>query len=81
MPRRLLDRYVLLATREATTRRLRGGRWVAEIPGFDGVWADGASAEDAFEGLEDALLGWLELKIEDQDRDIPLVADINLNWL
>lgn len=81
LPRRLIERFVLMAMRSATVKRLRGGLWVAEIPGFAGVWADGSTADDAVEGLADVLLGWLELKIEDHDGDIPSVAGINLNWL
>ncbi len=55
------------------------GVWFAEIPGFDGLWAQGATRAEATEELRNALAGWLVLKIKDGDGDIPVIDHINLN--
>jgi predicted RNase H-like HicB family nuclease len=54
-------------------------KWFAEIPGFTGVWGEGDTQEQALEDLKDGLDDWLILKIEDEDRDLPVIAGIDLN--
>jgi predicted RNase H-like HicB family nuclease len=53
--------------------------WFAEIIGFDGVWANGRTVLETVDQVQSALVGWLLLKIEDRDGDIPVVNDIDLN--
>lgn len=81
MPRRTLDRYAAFAMLGRRVQRLEKGLYYAELPGFRGVWADGDTAPEAESALREALLGWLEIKIEDHDGDIPVVAGIDLNAL
>lgn len=78
-----LDRYVSLALRDALPRKLEsdGGAWYADLPGFPGVWARGASARECLDGLEEILREWLSLKLADGDRDIPVVDEIALTVL
>jgi predicted RNase H-like HicB family nuclease len=77
----LIDRYVLCAMRAVVVERLEDLSYFAEIPGFQGVWADGRSGRVAERELEAALRAWVELKIEHGDRDLPVVGGIDLNVL
>jgi len=77
--RKLLDDYKKSAMRQASLKQLEHGNWFAELPGFPGVWADGASPEADLATLEEVLAEWLALKIADKDRDIPIIDRINLN--
>ncbi|MDP2183794.1 MAG: type II toxin-antitoxin system HicB family antitoxin [Actinomycetota bacterium] len=81
MPTGLIDRYVLNAVRLADVEAMEDGRFYAEIPGIQGVWADGDSVAEVCEELDAALRTWLDLKIKNQDRDIPKVSEIDLNVL
>lgn len=55
------------------------GRWFGEIPGFPGVWADGITRKECAATLREVLEGWLLLKIQDRDGDIPVMEGIDLN--
>ncbi len=70
------DKYIEGALRTATIREISKGEWVAEVPGFDGVWSDGRTPGEAVEGLHDVLCGWVLLKITDNDDDIPAIDGI-----
>ncbi len=77
--RKTLENYKKSAMRRASLKQLEDGAWFAELPGFPGVWADGASPEVALATLEEVLGEWLALKITDKDQDIPIIDRINLN--
>jgi predicted RNase H-like HicB family nuclease len=77
----LVWQYAKLAVQRADLRTLENGKIFAEIKGLPGVWAQGASEEEAIEALEEVLLDWLHFKIEDGDRDIPPIGSIDLNVL
>jgi predicted RNase H-like HicB family nuclease len=81
LPMSLIDRYATLAVRQATVRRLDDGTWFAEIPGFDGVWADESSVADAIGVLKEVVFDWVLVKIEAEDRDLPVLGEIDLNAL
>lgn len=81
LPVQLITRYAKLAALRADTERLESGDWYAEIRGFPGVWADGASEEEAAKKLESVVRDWALLKIMDGDRDLPVVDLIDLNVL
>ena len=51
---------------------------VATVEGCPGAWAYGTTAEDAVTYLESVLVGWAELKLADDDTDIPVMGGINL---
>jgi len=54
--------YMSEAMRRAEYERLEdGGGWYARIPGFEGLWASGATIEDARKELYEALDGWLSV--------------------
>jgi len=81
LPIGLIQKYAKLALKHATIKQHPDGHWFAEIPGFQGVWAKEASAKESLEVLEDVLFDWLLLKIQDGDRDLPIVETIDLNVL
>ncbi len=60
-----LDAYRVSALRKARFERLDGGRtFYAEIPSCKGVWAEGATKQEAIRELESALEAWIELRLE-----------------
>ncbi len=81
LPQQLIDRYLTEALKRATFKQLEDGRLFMEIPGFDGVWASDEELTACATQLRDALFDWLVLKIEQNDRDIPVVSGISLNVL
>jgi predicted RNase H-like HicB family nuclease len=79
LPEQLIERYLREALKSTSLRKIDGDVWFAEIPGFDGVWASDADLAKCVSELRDALYDWLVIKIEHNDRDLPVVADIRLN--
>jgi predicted RNase H-like HicB family nuclease len=47
------------ALRRAQYEALDDGTVYAHIPGFEGLWATGATIEDARKDLHEALKGWM----------------------
>lgn len=78
IPPETLARYLKVALEKSQFERLEDGSWYGEIPGFQGVWANGASQEECRQVLGEVLLEWLALKLKDGDTDIPVVEGINL---
>ena len=81
LPVQLIRRYAKLAALRAETERLDDGSWYAEIRNFPGVWAQGDSEEETLEQIEAVVHDWAFLKIQDEDRDLPIVSTIDLNAL
>lgn len=81
LPVQLIRRYAKLAVLRAETERFEDGSWYAEIRNFPGVWAQGNSEGEAIEQLEAVVRDWVLLKIQDKDRDLPIVSTIDLNSL
>jgi predicted RNase H-like HicB family nuclease len=81
LPVQLINRYAMLAALRAETEQLEDGTWYAEIRNFPGVWAQGESEEEAVKELEAIVRDWTLLKIQDRDRDLPVIDDIDLNVL
>jgi len=77
----LLRRYVGFAVKQATITQHPDGYWFANIPSFQGVWAKEASAQDTRDVLDDVLFDWLLFKLQDGDRDFPVIENIDLNLL
>ena len=63
----MLSDYIHTALRKAEYRKLEEGTWFAEIPGFDGVWANGEYVEGCRAELMEVLEDWILLKLRDQD--------------
>jgi predicted RNase H-like HicB family nuclease len=75
----LVEKFLVAAMKKALHSQLEDGTWWAEIPGFKGVWANAGSLKGCLEELKEVLHEWLLLKREHQDRDIPIIEEINLN--
>ena len=73
----MLIRYIQAALKHAEYKKLDDGTWFAEIPGFDGVWANAATVEACRSELEEVLGEWLLLKLRDRDP-LPTVDDLHL---
>jgi predicted RNase H-like HicB family nuclease len=63
----MLIEYTQKALEEAEYKRLDDGTWFAEIPGFEGVWANGATVEKCRRELVEVLEEWIMLKLRDGD--------------
>jgi predicted RNase H-like HicB family nuclease len=74
----MLIQYCNEALKQAIYKQLEDASWFAEIPGFQGVWANAESVEATREELFEVLQEWLLLKLKDGDI-LPVVKDIDLN--
>ena len=58
--------------------KLDNERWFAEIPLCPGLWGDGATRSEAAETLRSTLEGWILLKLQDRDEDLPTIDGLSL---
>ena len=58
----MIIEYCQNAIENAEYRKLDDGTWFSEIPGFEGVWANGDSVEICRKELIEVLEEWLILK-------------------
>lgn len=63
----MIHEYIQSAIGKAQYKTIEDGTWFAEIPGFEGVWANGKSIEECRHELIDVLEEWLILKLRDGD--------------
>ena len=73
----MLFEYTRKAIEKAEYKKLDNGTWFAEIPGFEGVWANGNTVEKCRAELLEVLEEWLILKLRDKDP-IPKMEGIEL---
>ncbi len=73
----LLD-YIKAAMRKAEYEKLKDGTFYAHIPGFEGLWANGPTVEDARDDLYEALDGWLYVNLFVSKTALPDVGDVRL---
>jgi predicted RNase H-like HicB family nuclease len=81
IPLQLIGRYVAAACRRGMTEQTEDGRWYAEVQVLPGVWAEGDTEEQALTELRETVEEWVQMKISDKDRDLPLLDGIDLNLL
>ncbi len=81
LPMELIQRYQKAAIKRAQVKQLDDGTWYVWVPELPGVWANDLVVKECIVTLEDVLLSWLLLKIEDGDRDLPVLEGIDLNVL
>ncbi|MBI5875832.1 MAG: type II toxin-antitoxin system HicB family antitoxin [Deltaproteobacteria bacterium] len=74
----MLFEYIQRALETTEYKKLDGGTWFAEIPGFEGVWANGKTVEECRKELMDVLDEWLILKLRDRDP-VPNIKGIEIN--
>ena len=70
--------YLRAAMRKAEYEKLDDGTFFARIPGFEGLWANGATVEDARNELYEALDGWLYVNLFVSKTPLPDVGDLRL---
>ena len=63
----MIIEYCQKAIEKAEYKTLSDGTWFGEIPGFEGVWANGESVEICRRELLSVLEEWLLLKVRDGD--------------
>ena len=63
----MLFEYIQKSLRKAEYKLLDDGTWFAEIPGFEGGWANAPTVEECRSELQEVLEEWLVLKIRDHD--------------
>ncbi len=72
----MIQAYLNASLKNARYKQIDNGKWFAEIPGFDGVWASADSVEICRNELIEVLEEWLILKIRDGD-EIPDSIKLN----
>lgn len=73
----MLMEYTQKALEGAEYKRLDDGTWFGEIPGFDGVWANGPTVESCRKELVEVLEEWLILKLRD-GNPMPVVGGVEI---
>ena len=73
----MLLEYTQKALEKAQYKKLDDGTWFAEIPGFEGVWANANTVEECRTELLEVLEEWLILKLRDNDP-IPEIEGVSL---
>ena len=56
--------YLRAAMRKAQFEQMEDGKWFASIPELTGLWATGASVEEARKELAETLDGWIDVHID-----------------
>jgi len=73
----MLSEYIQKALEKAHYKVLENGTWFAEVPGFEGVWANARTVEECRHELQEVLEEWLVLKIRDGDP-IPSIEGVEI---
>ena len=77
----ILDEYKDKAMELAHYKKSPDGRIYGEISSCRGVWAIASNRKKCEKELREVLSEWIELKLKDKDRDIPVVSNIDINFL
>lgn len=78
LPKGLITLYCEASMAYAEYEKLEEGDWFAQIPVCPGVWGTGRTRTEAAEQLRSALEGWILLKLQDRDKDLPTIDGLNL---
>lgn len=81
VPEQLIEQYVATALRRVLVEVTEEGRYFLTVPILGDVWAEGLTEEGALAELGDVVRQWVLMKIEDHDRDLPVLGTLNLNRL
>ncbi len=71
--------YLQAAMRHAEYEQIEDGTYFGSIPGFQGVWSDAATIEDAQKELTEVLEEWILFRISRQ-LDLPEVDGCTLAY-
>jgi predicted RNase H-like HicB family nuclease len=75
----MIVEYCKKAIETAIYKQLSDGTWFGEIPGFQGVWANGQSIDKCREELMEVLEEWLFLKLKDGNL-IPEIDGLQIEF-
>jgi len=73
----MLLEYIQATLEKAEYKQLDNNTWFAEVPDFEGVWANGKTVEECRKELVEVLEDWLLLKLRDGDP-VPVVKGIDI---
>ena len=73
----MLSEYIQKALEKAQYKLLDDKTWFADIPGFEGVWANSRTVEECRHELMEVLEEWIVLKIRDRDP-IPEIEGVEI---
>ena len=76
-PNKLLAEYIEIAMENVVITLLCDGTYFAEIPGFQGAWANADSPEECRQEMNEVLEDWILLGIK-LGHEIPVVGSIDL---
>ena len=76
----MIRRYVSEALKRAEYERMEDAQFFASIPDFEGLWATGATIEDARNELEAALESWIVAALTMSHVPLPKLGDITLSF-
>jgi predicted RNase H-like HicB family nuclease len=71
--------YMEAAMKRAQVEQMEDGEWYASIPGLAGLWAVGASAQEARAQLHDALDGWIYVNATVGKNRLPDIGGVSLH--
>ena len=74
----MLSEYIQVALEGAEYKKIEDGTWFAEIPGFEGVWANSETVEACRKELVEVLEEWLLVKLRDRDP-IPELKGVTIS--
>ena len=73
----MISEYMQATLQRATFRQIDDGSYVGEIPGFDGVWSNAPTIDEARVELLEVLEGWIILGLR-LGHILPIVDGMNL---
>ncbi len=73
----MLTNYMHQVMRRAHFEIMETGRFYGSIPGFQGVWSEGASLEECRDELVEVMEAWLIVKLR-CGEDVPVVDGIDI---
>lgn len=74
----MLTNYIHHVMLHAHFELMENGRFYGSIPGFQGVWSEGATLEECRDELVEVLEGWMIVKLR-CGEDVPIMDDIDIN--
>jgi len=75
----MIIKYIENAMKLGQIEKSEDGRYFSTIPGFDGLWADGATKKQCMEELRLSLEEWLVSALRD-DEVLPENSGTSLNF-
>jgi predicted RNase H-like HicB family nuclease len=73
-----IRRYICEALKRAQYERMEEGEFFASIPEFEGLWATGATVEEARNDLEVALESWIVAALTISHSPLPKLGNVTL---